>query len=141
MPEFIMPLGHEVAERQFTELDAFTRGYIEAMFFTNTGNGDDEELEHVTFSDLAPEALAKIIADCIAFNLQADAWLHKADTMEKPSYDMEQAGRDFWFTRCGHGVGFWDRGLGSTGDELSEIARKFGNRDMVLGDDKKVYVE
>ena len=54
---------------------------------------------------------------------------------------MEQAGRDFWFTRCGHGVGFWDRGLGATGDELSEIARKFGNRDMVLGDDKKVYVE
>jgi len=25
------------------------------------------------------------------------------------SYDDEQAGRDFWFTRQGHGVGFWDR--------------------------------
>lgn len=140
MPQYHLPHGTEAAERKFTELDAFTRGYIEAMFFTSA-TPDDEELEHVTFSDLAPEALSEIIADCTAFNLQADAWLHKAYTMEKPSYDMEQAGRDFWFTRCGHGVGFWDRGLGATGEELSEIARKFGNRDMVLGDDKKVYVE
>lgn len=139
MPEFILDHGSAEAAKQFSELDAFTQGYIEAMFFTNTGTGDDEELEHATVADLAPETWAKINADCIAFNLQADAWLRFA--YGKPNYGAAQAGRDFWFTRCGHGVGFWDRGLGGIGEELSDIARKFGNRDMYRGDDGKVYVE
>jgi hypothetical protein len=31
---------------------------------------------------------------------------------------MEQAGIDFWLTRNRHGAGYWDRGLGITGDKL-----------------------
>jgi len=59
-------------------------------------------------------------------------------------YDEAQAGRDFWFTRCGHGVGFWDRGFIETyasdaADSLSEAANKSGNVDMYLGDDSQIY--
>ena len=69
----------------------------------------------------------------------------------RSGYCEEQAGRDFWFTRQGHGAGFWDReelrrdlakrddgtwtdtgeeeGLpfwGSLGDELSDLAIEAG---------------
>lgn len=37
-------------------------------------------------------------------------------------YTAEQAGRDYWFTRNGHGVGFWDSDLGDVGDLLSNAA-------------------
>ena len=73
MPEFILNHGSPFAAKQFGELDEFTQGYIEAMFFTNTGSGDDEELEHATVADLAPETLATIVGDCEAFQLQAAA--------------------------------------------------------------------
>jgi len=46
----------------WANLDAFTQGYIEALFFTSTGD-DGEPLEQ-GFSDLAPETLSRIISDC-----------------------------------------------------------------------------
>lgn len=139
MPEFILDHGTADAARKFFELDEFTRGYIEAAFFTNTGSGDDGDLEDASFSELSPESLKAASDDCERFNLAADAWLFKAYTRGDMSYSSEQAGRDFWFTRCGHGVGFCDRDLGVTGDKLSEIARTFGNVDMYRGDDGLIY--
>lgn len=44
--------------------------------------------------------------------------------------DGEQNGNDFWYTRNGHGVGFWDRGYEQTGDRLTEAAHKFGAHDL-----------
>jgi hypothetical protein len=44
-------------------------------------------------------------------------------------YTEEQAGRDFWFTRQGHGTGFWDRDElepEELGDKLSDRAKRFG---------------
>lgn len=35
-------------------------------------------------------------------------------------------GHDLALTRNGHGVGFWDRGLGDLGDELTEAAKLLG---------------
>jgi hypothetical protein len=140
VPEFILPHGTEANERKFNDMDPFIRGYIEAMFFTNTGNLEDGDLQDATTADLAQATLLAIIIDCADFQHKAERFLKKVYASPK-GYDPVQAGRDFWFTRCGHGVGFWDRGLGTPGDDLSEIARAFGNVDMVRGDDGKVYVE
>jgi hypothetical protein len=54
--------------------------------------------------------------------------------------DPSQAGHDFWLTRNGHGAGFWDRGLGDIGDRLSVAARAFGEVNLYVGDDKKLYL-
>lgn len=57
-----------------------------------------------------------------------------------PGYTWERAGHDFWLTRCGHGAGFWDRGLpDNLGDELSDASRLCGNIDPYVGDDGQVY--
>jgi len=92
------------------------------------------------FSDLAHESLASMIADCAAFQRDNADALATAYGHSFPArvigdgtlpdshrsawdYDAEAAGRDYWYTRNGHGVGFWDRGLDDVGEELSDAAR------------------
>ena len=98
MPEFILR-GAET--RQFFELGDFTCGYIEALFFTN-----DEILRDKGFCDMAAETVAEIVKTCIAFQEKNRALLFSAYLR---GYSARQAGIDFWFTRNGHGAGYWDR--------------------------------
>jgi len=51
-------------------------------------------------------------------------------------YDSGQLGHDFWLTRNGHGVGFWDRGLGKLGEELTEASKTYGSLDLYVSDGK-----
>ena len=135
----------------FGALSPIVRGYIEAMFFTECDpsiNKDEVEQGHeyidgsipsdVGFSDLHPDALAAIIRDCGAFHVQGRDLIREADgkgDYAKPEYDTgEQVGHDFWMTRNGHGVGFWDRGLGEIGDKLSAVAREFGEPQVWFAD-------
>lgn len=168
MPKFIL---NDNNEREFRELPAFVRGYIEAMFFT-------EECTDVTieefrtpefqerlregevsgsipgetgFLDIHPDSLERIVADCGAFRVRAGALLDEAYTRVEPAkvggftsnahpeydYDAECAGRDFWFTRNGHGVGFWSRlalEAGELGERLSVISRDFGEVQIWFAD-------
>lgn len=112
MPEFIL---NRPARRvhPFYALDDFAQGYVEAMFFTNGDTGDEREdlLDELGVERLTRAAVESIAADCQAFlghimpdGCSAQQWIDRAE-----GYDMEQAGSDFWFTRQGHGVGFWDR--------------------------------
>lgn len=196
MPEFVMDKGGIVLSADanpayagfkaegawtFHALDAFTRGYIEALFFTECDPSinaadvkpgsefvDGSIPADVGFSDLAPETLARIIADCSGFQVDNATALAAAVHAGRP---MEHLGHDFWLTRCGHGAGFWDRkeldsGLvtymatieapGQWGDHKRRDAVKFrgqsigavltaaataaGNVDAYFGDDGRVYL-
>lgn len=159
MPEFILDTAGRVDQPGLLraliwgDLDAFTQGYVEALFFTSTGD-DGEPLEQ-GFSDLAPETLARIIADCAAFRA-APAWVALLEALGNEELgDLEadlaakggdpvpdtQAGRDFWYTRNGHGCGFWDGDWPEPyATALTDAARAFGNVDAYLGDDGRVYL-
>ena len=85
--------------------DSFLAGYVEAMLFSSTDNRDESgglPLDrNYTDRDITTDSLIKMAKQCRDFeNLPgvADAIATRA----------EEAGRDFWFTRNGHGVGFWD---------------------------------
>src|SRR6266702_4385630 len=111
MPEFILDYGSTEAARAYNALDEFTQGYIEAMFFTDASDPDDGDLEHATVAELAPSALHDIVTDCTAFQNSHREDLNEAieiGALYADAYDLKAAGRDFWFTRNGHGVGFWD---------------------------------
>jgi hypothetical protein len=142
--------SHPVVITAWRDLDAFTQGYVEALFFTEA----DVLAEQATkpgaipfepsfgFSDLAPETLARIVADCAAFRATLDWRVFEADRGRGTASD-DQAGQDFWFTRNGHGVGFWDRApyvYGASQVSLTEAARAFGNVNAYLGDDGRVYL-
>lgn len=107
MPQFELNAPSRKAH-PFYSLDTFARGYVEAMFFTNCDCGSEDEFiaNRLGVERLTHESVAAIAADCADFQETAAPLLEMAYSC---GYDEEQAGADFWFTRQGHGVGFWDR--------------------------------
>lgn len=78
------------------EQEKFFRAYIEALYFTETGDFGQPEVG----AGLYESSLKQAWDDCRRFyNVYADII----------GENVEQAGHDFWFTRNGHGTGFWDR--------------------------------
>lgn len=152
------------------DLDAFTQGYIEALFNTSVGDltgdewtakmdaakdagdydGQPEGLPTDTaFSDLAPETLARIIADCAAFQCGAafHAWGHficGRPSSEFARYPNTKAGRDFWNTRNSEstGAGFTGGGWPEPHATALHFATRalFNSVSARLGDDGKVYL-
>ncbi len=100
MPEFQINLGN--AGEYFRAMDAFTQGYVEAMFFT-----EEENLHGASFGDMSAESLTRIVADC--HNWQKSNLQLLLRTFANCDYGPRDAGLDYWYTSQGHGVGFWDR--------------------------------
>lgn len=93
----------------YFDLSTFAKGYVEAMFFTNGDTGDERDflLNEWGVDKLTRASVKQIAKDCAGFESGAADLLACAYSTDE--YEVEQAGRDFWFTRQGHGVGFWDR--------------------------------
>ncbi|MNR87614.1 hypothetical protein D3C72_185120 [compost metagenome] len=102
----------------------------------------DGEMVNLDNYEWAPGQEYQLMGECLDF-IQANATdliQYEEQKTHAPGYDAwECAGHDFWLTRCGHGVGFWDRGLGELGQRLTEASNAFGNIDLYLGDDEQVY--
>lgn len=135
MPEY--HIDTSLDQDRWNRLDAFTKGYIEAAYWTEC-NSDNEELENATFADLSQTALVDIIAECEAFqkdNVAALAQYYEAGR------DEAHAGHDFWLTRNRHGAGFWDRGMGAVGITLTNAAHAYGEANLYMGDDEMVHCD
>lgn len=75
-------------------------GYLEAVDFAEKPEGQNPRFPRST--------IERAQADCREF---VDACGPLADkAVDLPGYSAVQFGRDFWLTRAGHGVGFWERG-------------------------------
>ena len=117
-------------------MDDFTRAYIECALWSEKDDAGEPFDKNYTIADIAPEDLAQMQEDCAAFS----------GNNPLPSYrdqnytDAELAGHDFWLTRNHHGVGFWDRGLGEQGDTLTDAAHQFGECNLYVGDDGRIYI-
>lgn len=129
MPQFVINTPDRAAH-PFYALDEFARAYVEAMFFTNCDSGDEREnlANDLGVERLTRASVAAIKEDCDEF--QADAAAEIEATLAQGKLDLAGIAHDFWFTRQGHGVGFWEgesRGYpGATGDELTRITKGFG---------------
>ena len=78
------------------EYKQFLSAYIEAIYFTDTGDIGQPE----SYEDLTHNFLIESSQECRKFyNVYKDLFLD----------NFTRAGHDFWFTRNGHGVGFCDR--------------------------------
>ena len=116
------------------------RAYMECALWASTNDNGVPLDRTLTIDDIAPEARIVMLGDVHDF--LAACW---GDTWDDFSIDLtgitaEQFGHDFWLTRNRHGAGFWDRGLGARGDALTELAHPYGESDLYVGDDGKVYV-
>ena len=144
------PIGPSVAER-FERLPEFVRGYIECAFFDGVErqksdpdySDSDPKDTDASVADLAPSTLAEMIAECRRFRAMHGKLLRRA--VAQPGYSWERAGHDFWYTRNGHGVGFWCRdelkrsGLDRKLSELVGFKTEFTDCFLYRGDDGLIY--
>lgn len=133
MPEFapqksVMPYN----------LTLFQQAYLDCVEWLECSEDREEENPSISDARWSPDFIEGSIADCEDFVNANGSLLDQAYANDIP-YDETRAGHDFWLTRCGHGTGFWDRGLGDIGDKLSEAAAAFENVDIYLGDDGLIY--
>ena len=136
MPEFQLNADRH-GKHAYYKLNDFAKGYVEAMFFTNGDTGDDNEslLNDLGVEKLTRKAVKDIKEDCDRFlcSVMPDGttvrqWLDRASEATDGAYGDDRAGNDFWYTRQGHGVGYWcrDELEGELGDGLAAAARAFG---------------
>jgi hypothetical protein len=113
--------------------DVFVLSYIETALRSST-DGDGVPLDGDKYSnvELSVETQAKFVTDCAMFRVMAKDWLYGKD-------DSTFA-HDFWLTRNGHGTGFWDGDYPEPqANALTDIAHSFGECDLYVGDDGKIY--
>lgn len=121
-------------------LNAFITGYFEALYFAESAsNSDGEQVENIAGIEMTSEAREECRQECAQF-LDRVPLLIKAATLTD-DYDHIQAGRDFWFSRQGHGVGYWDRNLGPIGDALHNAAEQFGEKHIYINENGLIEVE
>lgn len=128
---------HSDAAKNAAPADAFVAAYIMALYWTETGDGDQPDSEIV----MAAEAIESAQHDCDEFRKAAGDLLTEA--YGRVGYDESRAGNDFLLTRNGHGAGFWGRReleAGDLGDRLTVFASQFGTTSAYAGDDGLLYV-
>lgn len=109
--------------------DDLFAGFVGASLWTGTywsGNDDDEPEEldqHVEApDDLPDDVICKMVTVLHDF-ITRITMLHPHELEAYlRTFDSISLGHDFALTREGHGAGFWDRGLGETGDVLTSAA-------------------
>jgi hypothetical protein len=118
-------------------LDVFTASYIEAMLFTE---GVDYNLGSVGYDDISDELVKRSIRECAEFQRRAGDLISDRNCVGAAFPAIKYAGHSFWFTRNGHGCGFWDGDWEeSAGKALTALSKQFGEMEVYLGDDGKVY--
>ena len=81
-------------------------------------------------------ALSRMRRDCAQFEAA------NAGAITACDLDGQQVGRDLWYSRNGHGTGFWDRkGPAVALTKLDAAARALGETGAYRGDDGRIYLE
>jgi len=106
-------------------------GYLACALWTATDDDGAPLDKRFTTDDFAVSARGDAYDDCFDFAKANEALLASIADRRMPAY----IGHDFNLTRNGHGTGFWDRGLGKAGDELTAACRPYGSADVYVGDD------
>jgi hypothetical protein len=90
------------------------------------GSGNPTELDKTfTVENFCPVHSRMLVRDLEIFVSLCEQWLN--------DWDDAQIGQDFWFSRNGHGSGFFDRNL-PFAEDLQAIAQKFPNVDLFVTD-------
>ncbi len=115
-------------------MDKFLRQYLETALWSSTEMNDEGTPldKNYSMQDFSDEALERANEDLEAFQLKAGVLLD--------GLDLTDVAHDFWLTRNGHGAGFWDGDYQEEiGEKLTKISKQFGECNIEIGDDKKLY--
>ena len=124
-------------------LDPFTRGYVAGLLFGESIPISEDEDEPdtkspfdlwLTWEDFDEPSQASILRDCAAFRA--------ANAADISAYGEADAGNDYYFTRQGHGAGFWeeDHGTPEICKRLDYFAKSAGEIWLCLSPDGKLVI-
>ena len=134
MPNIALPESLPWTPRM---VDAFFSAYLECALWSSTDESTEAGGEPLDANynpeDIPAPCRERLRAECVDF-LAAHH-----ETLEAGEWTPEQAGHDFWLTRNGHGAGFWDRGKGQIGQQLTDACKAYGTVDLYVGDDGQVW--
>lgn len=107
-----------------TQTERVYLAYIETVYFTDTGDNGQPPAD----AELTELFKAQAWRDCANFYaaVRGMPWKLSDEVTD------EQLGHDLWFTRNGHGVGFWDRPKlygAAKADVLTAMAQAMGEHD------------
>ena len=122
-------------------IDKIVKGYIDAMLWSSCGVSPTGDLiESLDNFEVSPQLKGEAWHICLNFYEDNEKDCLLFVDQYKSTYDLwECLGHDLWLTSVGHGVGFWDRGLGELGNRLTEACKPH-IKDVYLGDDELVYL-
>lgn len=112
-----------------------TKHYLMCALWASNGesneNGENPLDANYGIDDFSQEATERAEREC-------QALLSTYSDVIGTRFD--QAGHDFWLTRNRHGAGFWDGGWPKDiGNILTNASHAFGELNVYVGDDNKLY--
>ena len=135
-PILIWPTSKRM--RAMTNLERFTKAYIDMLYFVSTGN-DEEDLPYDI--ELDPDCRLDIEADCRSFWRRFGCYVLVDGACNSGHDPVTHAGADFFLTRNGHGAGFWDGDWSTLYSViLDEGATSYGSAHPYAGDDGIMYI-
>lgn len=126
---------------RITYVDVFMTGYIETLYFADTGGEGQPDRE----ADLAPATLKSIEVDCKAW--WSTCWRHLKKEVPfahtANGYGVvEMAGKDFYLSRNGHGSGFpYNKNCSGADNFLAVASELYEQKNLYTGDDGLIYFE
>lgn len=138
------------------DLEQFYDAYADTALWSSNDESDDSGGDpmdkNYSVDDIAGETEDKMVADCKRFLDKAwpilenmpDKTIDQKGGSFSQAYKgrpkMEMAGYHFWLARNGHGVGFDDGDWpDDVGEKLQKLAKRFGEVNLYVGDDGKIY--
>ena len=117
--------------RYMSELDS----YMRTLLWQATGDEGNAIDMHYDVDQFDANAFSESDTDLRSF-----IELCEGEGIEVDSLPLGQVGHDFALTRNRHGTGFWDRGYGKMGDDLTKWAHTFGEVDVYVADDGSLTI-
>jgi hypothetical protein len=113
---------------------SLVQSYLITALWSSTDDNGQPLDDNYSIDDLSKEILKRAEKDTSSFIEKAGHLLN--------GYSLETAMHDFWLTRNGHGAGFWDGDYeDSIGEKLTELSKEFGEINLYVGDDSKLYFD
>jgi hypothetical protein len=124
--------------------EVFKHYLIAAVWSSTLEDGNPMDNTH-SFNDFNPVVLENLKEEVVKFcNQHAELLTQFAAALpqKREWTESAQIGHDLWLTQNGHGAGFWDRGCGEAGENLSRLVghgTEFSPTNLYIGDDGKIY--
>ena len=122
------------------DIDKMAHGYINGALWvecSHVGEFEDDSFQDCGFDagDLTAEAYYMVVDLCKDYLAKVGNLVDHADMEDS------DVGYNLYLTIAGHGAGFWDRGLGKIGEDLSDLCDGLPALRFFVTDENKIEVE